>query len=229
MKSNHFRTASNDASERPPSTEPDSYDHDTNIDDSYGIAVICSVAIDGQRQEFEDSTTPQTWRRTLKGLGTSGTSSTSTQPSTLEVTVAYKMEHLKNSESPWDLFMIPWNKMRVGEFLRESQEQTDHPLRIFVPAPSRDSPERLQGDWTAPIGTLDQASPSQRLGSPLNHLEFTARRNLEHILSVCAIQVTLPTHDIADSSVKMTLANVAAVALTCGDVSGHRICWSASL
>jgi hypothetical protein len=44
------------------------------------------------------------------------------------------------------------------------------------------------------------------------HLEFMIRRNLEHILSVCSIPI--PDKGIA---------------LTCGDMSGHRLVTSATL
>lgn len=48
-------------------------------------------------------------------------------------------------------------------------------------------------------------------------LDFALGRNLEHILSVCSIPV-------AESSDKIPL-----IALTCGDISGHRISTAASL
>ena len=47
------------------------------------------------------------------------------------------------------------------------------------------------------------------------HLDFIMRRNLEHILSVCSIP-TLQSYEDG-------------IALTCGDISGHRIVNSASL
>lgn len=49
------------------------------------------------------------------------------------------------------------------------------------------------------------------------HLNFTIRRNLEHILSVCSIPI------------EATDSGFAPVALTCGDVSGHRVATAASL
>ncbi|KAF7680086.1 hypothetical protein GT037_001737 [Alternaria burnsii] len=46
------------------------------------------------------------------------------------------------------------------------------------------------------------------------HMDFIMRRNLEHILSVCSIPTPQPDRD--------------GIALTCGDISGHRIVNSAS-
>jgi hypothetical protein len=64
--------------------------------------------------------------------------------------------------------------------------------------------------------------PKTILTTPLfpgdKHLEFTLRRNLEHILSVCSI----PVGDNSDGEIKP-------IALTCGDVAGHRIANEASL
>ncbi|KAF2135668.1 uncharacterized protein K452DRAFT_346780 [Aplosporella prunicola CBS 121167] len=55
-------------------------------------------------------------------------------------------------------------------------------------------------------------------------LDFTTRRNLEHILSVCSVPVLeAPTFGHA-VQVNASLA----VALTCGDISGHRIASRAS-
>lgn len=51
-----------------------------------------------------------------------------------------------------------------------------------------------------------------------DHLDFMVRRNLEHILSVCSIPVPELSKD-----------GITPIALTCGDVSGHRISTSASL
>jgi hypothetical protein len=57
------------------------------------------------------------------------------------------------------------------------------------------------------------------------HLDFALRRNLEHILSVCSIPVQKATSFLDQSD----LSYCEAIALTCGDVSGHRIATAASL
>ena len=58
-------------------------------------------------------------------------------------------------------------------------------------------------------------------------LDYASRRNLEHILSVCAIPVP-PGHVWDYDNMKPKVAEPA-IALTCGDMSGHRVCISASL
>ena len=61
-------------------------------------------------------------------------------------------------------------------------------------------------------------------------LDYSTRRNLEHILSVCAIPVPQGhVWDYDNTSVLDRLEVAEPVALTCGDMSGHRVCISASL
>jgi hypothetical protein len=60
-------------------------------------------------------------------------------------------------------------------------------------------------------------------------LDYATRRNLEHILSVCAIPV--PPGYVWDYDIMKPEAAEPepVIALTCGDMSGHRVCTSASL
>ncbi|KAK4085530.1 uncharacterized protein Triagg1_520 [Trichoderma aggressivum f. europaeum] len=51
------------------------------------------------------------------------------------------------------------------------------------------------------------------------HLNFTLRRNLEHILSVCSIPIRARDESKAE---------IIPIALTCGDISGHRVTKEAS-
>lgn len=66
--------------------------------------------------------------------------------------------------------------------------------------------------------------------SPRDQIEYMSWRHLEHILSVCA--VPLMTFTLFEDEISPNLGNPddePIVALTCGDMSGHRICTSASL
>lgn len=57
------------------------------------------------------------------------------------------------------------------------------------------------------------------------HMDFIMIRNLEHILSVCSI----PIPHICQADCKKPCSKQEAIALTCGDMSGHRLVTSASL
>lgn len=61
------------------------------------------------------------------------------------------------------------------------------------------------------------------------HLNFALRRNLEHILSVCSIPVATSSITATPPVVDEASDKIPLIALTCGDVSGHRISTAASL
>lgn len=69
--------------------------------------------------------------------------------------------------------------------------------------------------------------------NPARHLEYLAWRHLEHVLSVCAMPLRVPgLIEVDGSGVKLgarKASTIPEVALTCGDISGHRINTSASL
>ncbi|PTB66519.1 hypothetical protein BBK36DRAFT_1118914, partial [Trichoderma citrinoviride] len=78
---------------------------------------------------------------------------------------------------------------------------------------------------TSPVSEADLEEAKQRINTesltPISisadrHLDFILHRNLEHILSVCSIPVNIGSGETP------------AIALTCGDVSGHRVTRKAS-
>lgn len=87
---------------------------------------------------------------------------------------------------------------------------------------SLDIPGSDSNKLRAAFSSLTKTAFEQLRFSCHPHLDFTIQRNLEHILSVCSIPTTQgPVND--------TQQKAAAVALTCGDISGHRVALSASL
>lgn len=71
-----------------------------------------------------------------------------------------------------------------------------------------------------PLGTPNNSSPK-------SHLEYLAWRHLEHILSVCAVPLSVPA--LFEEGKGQHTDDTTSVALTCGDMSGHLIRTSASL
>ncbi|EXJ89887.1 hypothetical protein A1O3_02954 [Capronia epimyces CBS 606.96] len=63
--------------------------------------------------------------------------------------------------------------------------------------------------------------------SASSHIEYAVRRNLEHILSGCAVPLRKPLLKGAEPTEKWP-DGIVPVALTCGDMSTHRVCTSAS-
>lgn len=218
----------------------------------HGLAVISSVSIDGKVQFFEDCDKPQKWRLVVKTCQMSDR-----QPEVVEVITAFKMSLFETTKIDWEAAVIPFRSMDINGFLRDHVPL--YPLSVFFVGPFeksvRDSEQIEQEpfdvstakafeDISPPNTREDDGSTSTRtqhapLSSPVGtlgrspprtHLEFAIRRNLEHILSVCTIHATpeVPEASMA-KSLPDALREVEAVALTCGDMSGHVISWSASL
>lgn len=104
-------------------------------------------------------------------------------------------------------------------------------------------------DTTATPSAGVAVGSSPRL-SPINSIEYLTWRHMEHILSVCCIPLSVPLlsredrvseptqsknngvgrdHDEVGTSRGKEIDPEVPIALTCGDMSGHRICTSASL
>lgn len=247
-------TSTHPSTERIRKSKHNFNDREASSPNPYAICVISSVAIDGKVKKFGDSLSLQSWKLVVKG---DALRKQTQPPSALEVTAAYKIELLENSKIDWEDYVIPYANMRVGKLLQE--QQPERPVRICVPTATKDPtpdveqgtgknlsggsmkasedtnlPQHCKNDgrkctqppyppFKPPIGTPGILPARPGRGVPQNHLEFAARRNLEHILSVCAVQVTTQSHQTTVASAPP------AIALTCGDMSGHMISWSASL
>ncbi|OJD38573.1 mg2+ transporter zinc transport protein [Diplodia corticola] len=83
--------------------------------------------------------------------------------------------------------------------------------------------ENKSADWDAMAKMCQDESYEKIIFSSHEHLDFLIRRNLEHILSVCSIPVASPTPESGDCKHEDS-----PIALTCGDISGHRVGTSAS-
>lgn len=101
---------------------------------------------------------------------------------------------------------------------------------------TRTSVDKEESDLTHNTGARsasqrEQTSfPSEILtgSSPKIHIEYMVWRHLEHILSVCAVPLSTRSLKTGNNQ-RPNTDNTALVALTCGDMSGHRVSTSASL
>lgn len=115
-----------------------------------------------------------------------------------------------------------------------SDESRDAPGAKPTPSDGTDrktSPEPSAG----PEGPKYPSTPTvlppvglPRNASPRNQIEYLTWRHLEHILSVCAIPLSPPAVYM-DKSARTRDNQDELIAITCGDISGHRLCSSASL
>ncbi len=193
------------------------------------IAIVVSVFLDGEAMQW---TNGSCWTRTL-GNKSSG-------KSVMEVTTAYHMMPLNTSkENEWRDFVIPakWAnihdrlKVPFSDFcLSGTQEASQHKQDLG----ERENTESPQTSGGNPSGVPSNDSP------PTDHIEFVVRRHLEHVLSVCCIPLTYkplgrrdphPIKPLCQKDARPTEPHEdeCPIAITCGDILGHRIYTSASL
>ncbi|KAK6840080.1 hypothetical protein PG987_005946 [Apiospora arundinis] len=155
----------------------------------------------------------QEWDGTLTAEGNRST----------EIVVAYKMMLMpKHPSHSWESFTISAESMNVSNIL----SQEDAPLETLWLSKTHENIEH--GDPPRSLPETPQSASE--------HIEFLVRRQLEHILSNCSIP--LEHHIIGKDPEEKSSENHEAqpieeggtvpVALTCGDISFHRVCGSAS-
>ncbi|KAL6885278.1 hypothetical protein HDV57DRAFT_508925 [Trichoderma longibrachiatum] len=117
---------------------------------------------------------------------------------------------------------IPWSR-RWGSF--PTSPKAGDPFEITLAYTLRLVSSNQIDKFTSPVSEADLEAAKKKIYkeslTPMSitidrHLDFTLHRNLEHILSVCSIPI-----DIGSSTTP-------AMALTCGDISGHRVTGKAS-
>lgn len=93
------------------------------------------------------------------------------------------------------------------------------------------SPKTTPLSFGQPSDESNNSKFNQSLAPHLGKIEYLTWRHLEHILSVCAIPIPQSTIDRQGDKwfEFFDQDRTDLVALTCGDMSGHRICTSASL
>lgn len=220
---------------------------------NYGVALVVSMAVDGEMTRFSPGQSPHVWKQTLKARsGEPGS-----KPRKVEIITAYKFVLLAEPFCDWKYFVCPLKEMNPNTFLvgarsasqfrtsitrisekdEESYSDDDRnsgSLKSEEGKGERDVPrdETAAADSEPQDGRREPAvphEPAPEKPSPaMNDIEFLVRRNLEHILGVCAIPVDVPGPN-AGGPVWESLRDVRPIALSCGDMSGHRICTVSSL
>lgn len=235
-----------------------SHSNRENTETNYGVALVVSMAVNGEVVRFSPGQAPHIWKQTLKAR--SRTPGGRCQK--LEIVTAYKLVLLANPLSDWRTFVVPLKEMNPSKFLREASAvssfstsitsisenddlthtydtQRSDTLKEIVSEEVQAGLADVSQDGTATVGSQPQAEPSpavdhdpisEKTSRTMDHIEFTTRRNLEHILGVCAIPVAVHVFgEIAERSTWKKLRDLRPIALTCGDLSGHRISTAGSL
>ena len=164
------------------------------------VCLISAITINGQLREFEKVEDRIGQHYRVRSKSVDDFTITPSQP--LEIVEAYRLQ-LVPKVAHWKDFVIPFADFAMDDALSSS---------VFRKV---------------------SFSPDLRL-------DFITRRNLEHILSVCTVRVPLRLDSSGDMNVphqqsqverqtQEISSNAFAAALTCGDLSGHRLVTSASL
>lgn len=223
---------------------------------SHGVALVISVAVDGEMIKFNQGQSSHVWKQTLKAK--SNTPEERSQE--LEIITAYKLILVGDPVSDWKNFIVPLKEMDANRFLREARAVPSFPTFISGTNERHDltcsdvSPhsETMVSDVkegqadianvpqngvaiasdsdqeTEQSPAVDHEPTPKKADSIADHIEFTVRRNLEHILGVCTIPVRA-SGERDEGLVFDKPHDVQAIALTCGDMSGHRISTASSL
>ena len=186
-------------------------DQDTRSEETQDVAVLVSIFIDGEARQW----------------GSDNSDSTGTEfpvmvpaKATVEVVTAYKMVLVSKTRAArrdWKDFLIPAAMTNVGTYLAEVA-RSFRPLSASWLDPNQEHIVKHLKNAKSKPNTLTGLPKDGQ--SPLSHIDFLVRRNLEHILSVCAIPVR---------TALSAEEEVPPIAITCGDIAGHRVSSSASL
>lgn len=230
--------------------------HEGAFGTSHGVALVISVAVNGEIIKFSKGQAAHMWKQTLKA--------TSDIPEgrsrELEIVMAYKLMLVANPVSDWKNFIIPLKDMDANRFLREARavpsfhtpitrtngqdssafSDVSRHSETLVTDVKKDKADiaNVPQDGVAPAPNselqteqspaIDHEPMPRKANSIMEHIEFTVQRNLEHILSVCAIPVRVSGKRDEDL-IWDKLRDVQPIILTCGDMSGHRISTVSSL
>ncbi|KAF3767132.1 hypothetical protein M406DRAFT_106463 [Cryphonectria parasitica EP155] len=214
----------------------------------YQVAAVLNVFVDGKRAKLDEHGYYNL--QTLSAAGGDGNSHIR------EIVLAYKLSyHPKKKPFCWKDSMIPAEQVDVNQFLEEEtregykktmdpglfkdvldlhnlapatqdKDQTSQEKSTIVARSNMETCSQAEPRSTSPGGSHTEPTWAERIGK----IGYLTWRHLEHILSVCAIPFS-PSPALTLSEGQNTSDahdTPSLVALTCGDMSGHRISTSAS-
>ncbi|KAF2108502.1 hypothetical protein BDV96DRAFT_652751 [Lophiotrema nucula] len=202
-------------------------------DDQGSVATIVSIFLNGNAMDWSDQSS---WNQKLGRKGRNAATDDSHNPPLhiMEVITAYKLVYLPVSKAHWKNFLIYPTLADVSGFLRNAPFS---PVSLTgIDNLINDNSQKTDYAGGNSTGVTEKKAHNVNTNpsgvptlAPYDHIEFVVRRNLEQILSVCSIPLKQPLLEQDGIQQKSSVSGeITAVALTCGDISGHRICTSAS-
>ncbi|KAH6643260.1 hypothetical protein BKA67DRAFT_665085 [Truncatella angustata] len=218
-----------------------------HVVEASSIAVVVSVFLNGKTLKWDE---PDQWKVKLPSKPNtkdSGESLSLTPGNAAEIVIAYKMILTPISKAHWRDFLIPASYTNIGELIEKEPVSDISLTSLFcgigddTQGNANESRRKDGVDKTMNINSETRpTSPTSPVNdtplvvnpsglpsigsSPGIHIEYIVRRNLEHILSACAIPLARRSLELEDEKVEEPVP----VALTCGPMSFHRLTASSS-
>ncbi|KAF3021146.1 hypothetical protein E8E14_013836 [Neopestalotiopsis sp. 37M] len=214
---------------------------DSKTTDPFTVVVVAAVFVNGEPKKFESQEnplSPSNWAL----IWNEQSQSEPERQRRLEIVTAYQMLLVPSAHTEWKDLIIPAKDVDMELFLNKDAVVStqlfpfglsDVPLPFStsnVGGQMLDSQSATKQSTTARYDALNSNESLQKMkrlsglpthSSPAGHLNYAMWRNLEHILSVCSIHIGPRMADQINSEIEP-------IALTCGDMSLHRVCNSAS-
>lgn len=185
-----------------------------------GVAAVIALCVDGVFQEFKSD-----FEVMGKGSGSSWKVGPLEACQNKTFIMAYKMIEVSESTA-WQECLITREELNLDSIKCATQV-----------SPWKSSPGVDHSCWIPPASKNtgepgDSSKDFTKRETMTRKLDLAFWSNLEHILSVCAIPVGKAPFAARTGEQELDVVpweDVQPIALTCGDLSGHRICVSASL
>lgn len=191
---------------------------ETENDGGVDIAVLLSIFIDGRPVMPNPLPEPGYGAQIMIKVPAEGRGP--------EIVVAYRMITLPettedaSSSLRWQKLVIPGEAANFDKHLEEAEKLYRYidPSELDSRKPQEEDGKE-DGEEEVPVTqpTIELTGFPTDGKSYVQYIDHITRRNLEHILSVCVV----PIPNSSDPDAEL-------IALTCGDLSGHRVTSSAS-
>lgn len=219
------------------------------IKSDYGVAVVTSMAVNGRMMRFCPGECPHTWEEALKATSKLEivtayrlvllTSPTCDWKTFLVPLKEMNVNRFLEEAEAVVLFRTPITSVsrKDGAHSKNNEQESgslkrdDSETEVDIGNVSQGGMATVESKpQTEPLPAVGHESTLGKTSTIMDRIEFTVRRNLQHILDVCAIPVAGRfTGEDSGDSVWEELRDVQAIALSCGDLLGHRICTTSSL
>lgn len=217
-----------------PREQPRDNEDTWSVKNAQSVAAVVALFVNGSGVQLAVDNLPLTYD--IDGA-------TTDRPGTLEFTMAYKLIVIpEHNTMGWKEFLFDAQRIDVNKLLwleteklwghshQTSTSLLDLGLSKVCLGHTSNAREPTCKEATSSGPSNDKAnsareSPTESTG-PDELAEYLVWRHLEFILSVCAIPIKPPR--LWTKAEGTSAAGDPPIALTCGDMSGHRVCTSAS-